>query len=425
MMRRYGFKLGAAKLGAVRLGAVRLGAALMLPLAIFAARGPSRSLAADAAAIEVPQAASTVQSNVMKANVWAGPYGNYFNGSFTTVTICRNGTTACESISGILIDTGSSGLRIFGQANHLTLATETAPDGSTIAECVPFGTLSTWGRVAYADVKLGGEAAISKMPIQIVNPNFPVIAAACKGGPPLARSPAQVGFNGILGVGLFGADCGGACATLGPQNPSMYFKCPAGGCTVTPVADSEQVQNPVALLSVDNNGVVMKIPAVPFLGTTSVVGQLVLGINTRSNNQLGGALIYKTDDSGNIATTFNNITMDSFIDSGSNALFFNDSSLPQCNPARAPGFYCPSSLSVLGAINHGRNGSASGTIRFTVANTLGLVDTGNTVFYDLAATFNDNFFDFGLPFFLGRNVYTGINGQTTLNVVGTAPFFAY
>ena len=55
------------------------------------------------------------------------------------------------------VDTGSSGLRIFGQANHLKLATETAFDGNPVAECVPFGTLSTWGRVAYVDVKLGGE----------------------------------------------------------------------------------------------------------------------------------------------------------------------------------------------------------------------------------------------------------------------------
>jgi Protein of unknown function (DUF3443) len=409
MMRRCGFKLGAA---------------LMLPLAIFAARGPSRSLAIDTAAIDAPQAAPTVQVNVLKANVWVGPYGSYINGPFTTVTICRSGTASCESISGILIDTGSFGLRIFGQANHLTLATETAPNGNAIAECVQFGTLSTWGRVAYADVKLGGEPAIAKVPIQIVNPGYSIVPAVCKSGPPLAQGPAQLGFNGILGVGLFGADCGDGCATLGPQNPSMYFRCPGGGCRVTPVADSEQVQNPVALLPLDNNGVVMEIPTVPFLGAASVVGRLVLGINTRGNNQLGGAFVYKADDSGNIATTFDNVAMDGFIDSGSNALFFNDGSLPQCDPARAPGFYCPSSLSVLGAINSGRNGTASGMVYFTVANTLGLVDTGNKVFYDLAGTFGGNFFDFGLPFFFGRNVYTGIDGQTTLNV-GPGPFFAY
>ena len=290
---------------------------------------------------------------------------------------------------------------------------------------MPFGTLSTWGRVAYADVKLGGEPVISKMPIQIINPYYPVMPAVCKTGPPVAQSPAQIGFNGILGVGLFGADCGGVCATLGPQNPSMYFECPGGGgCTVTPVADSAQVQNPVALLPVDNNGVVLKLPTVPFLGATLVSGKLVLGINTRHNNRLGGAFVYKTDDVGNLATTYNNVTMDGFIDSGSNALFFDNGSIPQCDASLAPGFYCPSNLLVLGAINTGRLGSASGMVYFNVANALGLAATGNKAFYDVAGTFGGGFFDFGLPFFFGRNVYTGIDGQTTSGA-GTGPFFAY
>ena len=305
---------------------LKLAAALMLTMAMLAARGPSLGLAADPTG--VPAAAPTAQPNVMKANVWAGPYGSYFNGPFTTVTICESGTKTCEKISGILIDTGSSGLRIFGQANHLKLATETASDGNPIAECMPFGTLSTWGRVAYADVKLGGEPVIPNLPIQMINPNYKAMPAVCKTGPPVAQNPAQIGYNGILGVGLWGADCGGVCATLGPQNPSVYFKCAAGRCNVAPVADSAQVQNPVARLPGDNNGVVLKMPTIPFLGAPFVSGRLVLGINTRSNNKLGGAFVYKTDDAGNIATTYNNVTMDGFIDSGSNALFFDNGTIP-------------------------------------------------------------------------------------------------
>src|ERR1700730_16417535 len=228
---------------------LKLAAALIMTLAILGARGPALGVAADSSAASVAAAPAmqgsqpaTVQTNVMNAHVWAGMYGNYFNGPFTAVTICQSGTTACETISGILIDTGSFGLRIFGQANHLTLATETASDGDKIVECVPFGTLPTWGRVAYADVKLGGEPVISKLPIQIINQNYSSIPAVCKsGGPPVAQSPTQVGYNGILGVGLWGADCGGACASLGPWNPSMYFQCSGGGCTVAPVADARQV----------------------------------------------------------------------------------------------------------------------------------------------------------------------------------------
>jgi hypothetical protein len=417
MMRRYGFMLVVAS---------------MMTLAIFAARGPSRSLAADTSAAKlperpamaVPSAAPTVQSNVLKANVWAGAYGNYFNGPFTTITICESGTTHCQTIGSILIDTGSSGLRIFGQAKHLTLTTETAPNGNSIAECVPFGTLSTWGRVAYVDLKLGGEPTIPNLPIQIINPNYLSMPAICGSGPPVAQSPAQLGYNGILGVGLWEADCGGVCATLGSQNPSMYFQCSAGGCAVTPVADSNQVQNPVAMLPADNNGVVLKLPAVPFMGTPLVSGKLMLGINTRTNNQLGAASIYRTDDAGNIATLYNNVAMDGFLDSGSNALFFDNGSIPQCDPSLAPGFYCPSSLLELGAINTGRLGSASGEVFFDIANALSLANTGNKAFYNVGGTFGGNFFDFGLPFFFGRNVYTGIEGQKTPGA-GTGPFFAY
>ena len=225
-------------------------------------------------------------------------------------------------------------------------------------------------------------------------------------------------------MGLFGADCGGVCATLGPQNPSMYFQCTASGCAVTPVADSDQVQNPVALLPSDNNGVVVKLPTVPFTGARRVPGNLVLGINTRGNNRLGGAFIYKTDGIGNIATTYNNVTMDGFIDSGSNALFFDNGAIAQCDPSQAPGFYCPPDLLVLGAINTGISGSASGMVYFNVANAIGLADTGNKAFYNVAGTFGGNFFDFGLPFFFGRNVYTGIDGQLTSGV-SVGPFFAY
>jgi len=408
--------------GGIKSAAARFAVVMIAALGIFAAR-PASGFAAGGE--PVVAAASTVPPNRLTVTVWAGPYQSYFNGPFTTVTICQSGTTSCETIHGVLVDTGSSGLRIFSQVNHLALPTETASNGNPIAECVPFGTLSTWGRVAYADVKLGGEPVISKMPIQIINQNYSSIPAVCKsGGPPVAQSPTQVGYNGILGVGLWGADCGDACASLGPWNPSMYFQCSGGGCTVAPVADARQVQNPVALLPVDNNGVVLKLPTVPFMGAPLITGKLLLGINTRPNNALGSAAVFKTDGVGNITTTYNNSTTDGFIDSGSNALFFDSGSIPQCDPSLAPGFYCPSELLVLGAINSSRRGSGFGLVTFNVANALSLANTGNKVFYDVAGTFGGSFFDFGLPFFLGRNVYTGIDGRVTSGV-GMGPYFAY
>jgi len=79
---------------------------------------------------------------------------------------------------------------------------------------------------------------------------------------------------------------------------------------------------------------------------------------------------------------------------------------------------------ILNAINTGRKGSATGLVTFSVANALGLAATGNRAFYNVAGTFGAPFFDFGLPFFYGRNVYTGIEGKTTPGA-SAGPYFAY
>src|ERR1043166_371677 len=57
--------------------------------------------------------------NVMPVVVNAGPTNNSFNQPFASVTICVPGTSNCQTIGGILIDTGSYGLRILSRAVNL------------------------------------------------------------------------------------------------------------------------------------------------------------------------------------------------------------------------------------------------------------------------------------------------------------------
>jgi hypothetical protein len=86
----------------------------------------------------------------------------------------------------------------------------------------------------------------------------------------------------------------------------------------------------------DNNGVIVELPSVDGSGVQSTLtGSLVFGIGTQSNNSLGTATIYTLDpDTGNLSITFNNSAFSSsFIDSGSNANYFVDSSIPTCSPA--------------------------------------------------------------------------------------------
>src|SRR5262249_53551373 len=89
----------------------------------------------------------------------------FANDPCTQVTICQLGTSICQTISDVLVDTGSSGLRIFSSALTLTLPS------SPIGECLYFGSGTDWGAVHTVDVILGKEPAVS-VPIQVVDPTF-------------------------------------------------------------------------------------------------------------------------------------------------------------------------------------------------------------------------------------------------------------
>lgn len=81
----------------------------------------------------------TPASNVQPISVNAGPTFSYVDGAFTTVTICVPGsTTQCQTISGILVDTGSSGLRILSSALTVALPQQTDSSGNAVAECAVF-----------------------------------------------------------------------------------------------------------------------------------------------------------------------------------------------------------------------------------------------------------------------------------------------
>lgn len=352
--------------------------------------------------------------NVMTANVWAGVAGTGVDQVFGRVTLCVPGTSTCKQIGGLLIDTGSFGLRLFSQALPFPLPTETSgPD--RVAECAAFGSLNTWGRVAIADVTMAGEPKISNLPIQIINHAWPapgVGHANCGTRAPLAQSPQQQNFNGILGVGLLPAD-----GTF-----TEYFACTVSSCTlIAPPAQSLQVQNPVAALSVDNNGVMLKLPPLPTTGAPMASGSLVFGINTRPNNAIpAGFKEYTADINLNFKTTYKGVSnSSSFLDSGSNGLFFDDPAIPQCF-----GWYCPGALLGLSAITTGADGHSSATESFLINNAMTLFWTGNSAFSDLGADF-PGIFDWGLPFFFGRRVFVGIAGRSITGVTEPTPLWAF
>ncbi|HXX33006.1 MAG TPA: DUF3443 family protein [Thermodesulfobacteriota bacterium] len=350
----------------------------------------------------------------------AATSSSYPNKPCVSVTVCSPGSsTDCQTIDDILLDSGSYGLRIFKQTLGSVTLQQEMIGSAALAECVQFGDGSSdWGTVEIGDIILGNEPPV-QVPIQVIDVTFATLPANCSNAD---TSPAEAGFNGILGVGPFAPDCGSDCAD-DPQN-GMYYACIGGTCNGTTVSLSNQVSNPVAFLPVDNNGVIVEIPGVPANGSASVDGQLLLGIGTRSNNTPPASVTtYPTDQFANFLTIFDGQTWPSFLDTGSNGLFFPASSnLPDCSDN--PGWFCPSSLIKLRATNRGATGSPSGLVQFEIGNFDTLINSPNNVFPDVGGDIGGGqFFDWGMPFHEGRDVYVGINGQTSS--LGTGPYWAY
>ena len=362
-------------------------------------------------------------NNVLAIAVNAGPTNNALNQPFATVTICVPGTSNCQSIGGILIDTGSSGLRILSSAVTLSLPQQNGAAGAPVVECLPFVDGITWGPVHTADIRLAGEQANS-VPIQLVGlDRFPTVPSGCSGKGAPEETQADLNANGILGVGMFRQDCGNGCTFPGSSNPGLYYTCPTTStCAVTTQAIASQVANPVALFAGDNNGIVIQLPAVQTGGAASITGSLIFGIGTQSNNGLGSAKVFTVDSHANFTTQFNGQSYaKSFLDSGSNGIFFLDSAttgMPACKAST--GFYCPTATQPFSATHVGANGATS-AVSFAAGN----VDRLNATFsvFAEATGSNPSGFDWGLPFFFGRTVFTSIEGASTPG--GAGPYWAY
>jgi hypothetical protein len=372
----------------------------------------------------------TPSSNVASVTVSAGPAGvNAVNTLYTTVTVCVAGTSTCQTIDNIQIDTGSYGLRILSQVLTLSLPVATAASGGGLVECTEFVDGYSWGPVALVDLQISGETA-SSVPVQLIGDSrYPTAPSDCSSGAPSAENTvATFGANGILGIGPFAQDCGSFCAGGIPE-PIQYYGCTTSvECQGTLVPLAAQVQNPVTMFTTDNNGTIITLPSVASAGAANVTGSLIFGIDTESNNASGTETVVPVSDEGYVTTVFGGQTLaQSFVDSGSNATYFNDSSVTQCptsgsSSAGTVDFYCPSSPVTLTAAFELSNNSTVNE-SFEVANANTVADTV-TAYPGLAGTNpTASSFDWGLPFFYGRRVANAIEGYTTS--VGTGPYIAF
>jgi hypothetical protein len=368
--------------------------------------------------------------NVANVIVDQGPSNASVNMLFTSVTVCAPGSTAnCQTIDHIQVDTGSYGLRVLAPvlttAMRAALPVETLTGGKTVAECTQFVDGFAWGPIVMADVQIAGETAKS-VPIQSIGDSrYSSVPSDCSsGGGTPENTVATFGANGILGVGPFEIDQP-ACATSAIA--ACYYACTtATSCTSSAVPTAMLVANPVTRFASDNNGIIIVLPSVPAPALT-VSGSLIFGIDTQTNNQSGTQTVLTVDQNAQLAMTYNAQTLaNSFIDSGSNGIFFTDPALVKCTTTLTD-FYCPASTLTLGPLSiEGMNGTMANNLTFDVGNAQTMLNAHPTfnVFPQLAGT-NPNVgsFDYGLAFFYGKRVAVAVEDKVT--TAGTGPYIAF
>ncbi|WP_047237511.1 DUF3443 domain-containing protein [Chromobacterium subtsugae] len=369
-------------------------------------------------------------SNSVAMTVDTGPSGaqGQLNIPYVSVTVCAPGSASnCQTIDHVLVDTGSSGLRVLssvlGSGLRSALGSQQV-NGKQVVECAQFADGYTWGAVNVADVKMAGEVA-SSVPIQLVSdPVYTTVPASCSSVGSNEGNLAGLGANGIIGVGLNRQDCGSDCA--GNANNGFYYLCATAlTCQPGTVPVAQQVANPVASFAADNNGVLLQLPAIPVTGQATAQGSLIFGIGTQSNNAIAsGVKAYPVSSDGfTITGVYKGQIYPSFLDSGSNILYFTDSSIATCTVGGGT-WFCPGSQLNLSATLS--SGGSSSTVNFSLISAQVLTSSNYAAFPSIGAPMTGSLsgdFDWGLPFFYGRNVYIGFAGSS--NSLGSGAMYIF
>jgi hypothetical protein len=361
-------------------------------------------------------------------------------------------------IDHVQVDTGSVGLRVLSsKVKGLKLQPVEISVNPVLNawECFPFVIGGLWGANAKAVVGLGKQKT-GEIAIQVIedDPNAPMqptadcIKAADNN---ILASGGALGSNGILGIGSTNLDCGSVCldaSYLANNTFVQYYGCPtnatsSANCSTSAGVDAPlQVSNPVSAFINKSyrDGIVLVMPAVTNPGAASASGELIFGLDTQPNNTVPAAAkkvmlgvdVNNMDAYLNITTqltrgtnvqTFNS----SYLDTGTNGLFFNDTSPSPIARCTGSTWYCPPSLLTLDAVlsDGGSTSQNSVGVQFQVANAEALFSTSNTAFSGAsgAAPAGSTAFAWGMPFFYGKKVYMSIWDITSFS--SPAPWYAW
>ena len=364
------------------------------------------------------------------------------NRPYVTVTVC-DGANQCQDIDHVLLDTGSSGLRLMPGVLNIQLPGQQTASGAQTAECVQYGAGYFWGAQRLATLRLAGEIATA-IPITVAgDSSIPSSAPpGCVATGPNAIS-GQPEFKGILGIGPQAYDCGPFCSQS--TDAQMYFSCTggaSGSCKPITMPVADQTPNPIIKFLSDNNGSILSFPAAAQASGT-LLGSLIFGIGTQANNQLAGRNVYQPVVDNMpfpaLGANIDGVASFAFLDSGTNAYAISQGGTPGilnrspftqaisgtavCGQAGGP--YCPSQPVSLQIRLNSLLGTPSTYQSIQLANPAQALQDNLAVVPGLA--FQDNPFPgysaLGLPFYFGRSVMTAIDGVGT--PYGVGPYWAF
>lgn len=364
------------------------------------------------------------------------------NRPYVTVKVC-DAQNNCQDIDHVLLDTGSTGLRIMPGVLNLALPAQTYTNGDPVAECMQYGAGYFWGAQRIATVKMAGEVA-ANIPVTVAgDSSIPVNApsgCAATGANAIAGLPE---FNGILGIGPQKTDCGSSCEQS--NSAQMYFACQGGStgsCNAVTMPVAMQTSNPVSQFATDNNGTVITFPAAN--GNQSyMTGTLLFGIGTQPNNSLSGVQVYHSSVPGAefplLAANMDGVASFAFLDTGTNAYVFAQTGSPVINGSppfmqaisglavcgQSGGPYCPPAPATVQIRLNGSNGNPTSWQTITLSDPTAAFQNNLPVIPTLAFQNSDfpGYSTLGLPFYFGRTVATAISGAKTSYGVG--PYWAF
>lgn len=348
-----------------------------------------------------------------------------FNRMTVSVNVCVPNTSQCVTIDNVMIDTGSTGLRLqeaaLIAAHAPLLPVKYYTPGKALAECLRFASGNAWGLERTADVTIGNAHA-SSLPIQVISTGSALQPSTC----PSVTGAATA--NGTLGIGVLNTDCWSTCKYPVDIGHGVlhwqFYSCGAKLCDPISeaVSTANQLPNPVTQLDGGKyNGIVIDLPSIPGGQADQVSGTLTFGANLDSDSRMIDPDIVPLNADTTLTTTYNGTVWDgkTIFDSGTPALQIPTDEFATCSPSSTR--FC-----VDPAVS--RTATISGTdgVPHTVNFMVGMYPTSGVS--SVAASYGNKTnpgVTWGAPFFFGRRVAVVLSGQAMPGTSLTGPLYAW